>query len=230
MDAFRYRTGQQSNTRDFHVRNVFLNHYRRRNLYRAINAGNALHDNEEMNPRRRSTHVDVRPYQPADAAPTLAVFLSAVTITASADYSPQQIAAWARADEREVPAWDQSMSARNSFVAVVDGEIAGFSDVSSDGYIDMLFVSPQHSRQGVASALLDFIEVIARERACPSLSANVSVTARPLFENQGFCVETEQHPVLNGVQLNNFRMAKSLGDERHHPRQQVGAKREEGAR
>ncbi|MBH0117026.1 GNAT family N-acetyltransferase [Salinibacterium sp. NG253] len=163
-----------------------------------------------MNPRTRSTPIDVRPYRPADAAPTLAVFLSAVTITASADYSPQQIAAWARADEREIPVWDQSMSARNSFVALVDGEIAGFSDVSSDGYIDMMFVSPQHSRQGVAAALLDFIEVIARERASPSLSANVSVTARPFFEKRGFQVEAEQHPVLNGVELNNFTMTKSL--------------------
>ncbi|CAO1649002.1 N-acetyltransferase domain-containing protein [Salinibacterium sp. NYA9b] len=163
-----------------------------------------------MNPRTRSTPIDVRPYRPADAVPTLAVFLSAITVTASADYSPEQIAAWARANEREVPAWNQSMRARNSFVAVVDGEIAGFSDVSSDGDIDMMFVSPQHLRQGVASALLTFIEVVARERACPLLSANVSVTARPFFEKRGFQVEAEQHPVMNGVPLMNFRMTKSL--------------------
>lgn len=44
-----------------------------------------------------------------------------------------------------------------------------------------------------------------------SLSADVSITARPFFERRGFEVVTEQHPVTAGVRMTNFHMAKSLG-------------------
>ncbi|MFC7767027.1 GNAT family protein [Leucobacter soli] len=36
----------------------------------------------------------IRPYAQPDAAPTLAVFIAAVTRTAAADYDPAQIRAW----------------------------------------------------------------------------------------------------------------------------------------
>jgi len=87
--------------------------------------------------------LEVRLYRSSDAAATLAVFLDSVTVTASADYSVEQIAAWSRREQRTVSDWDRGMR-RSSYVAVHDGEIAGFSDVSDEGYIDMMFVSPCH--------------------------------------------------------------------------------------
>ena len=97
--------------------------------------------------------VVIRSYSHADAADTLAIFLAAVTETAAADYSPEQIQAWARPGARDLPTWHASMQERNSFVATVDGVSAGFSDVNSAGYIDMLFVAPRYQRQGVARQL-----------------------------------------------------------------------------
>ena len=103
----------------------------------------------------KSTQVVVsRPYGHADAADTLVIFLAAVTETASADYSPEQIQAWARPEARDLPTWHASMQERNSYVATVDGAPAGFSDVNSAGYIDMLFVAPRYQRQGVARQLI----------------------------------------------------------------------------
>ncbi|WP_207797234.1 hypothetical protein [Arthrobacter glacialis] len=80
--------------------------------------------------------VAIRPYRLADAADTMAVFLAAVTETAAADYSPEQIQAWARPEARELSTWHAAMHERNSYVATVDGEPAGFSDVDSQGYIE----------------------------------------------------------------------------------------------
>ncbi|WP_258065505.1 hypothetical protein [Rathayibacter tritici] len=45
--------------------------------------------------------ITIRPYLECDAADTLAVFLAAVTETAAADYSPEQITAWA--GRRDLP-------------------------------------------------------------------------------------------------------------------------------
>ncbi|MDR2997660.1 MAG: GNAT family N-acetyltransferase, partial [Microbacterium sp.] len=95
-------------------------------------------------------------------------------------------------------------------VAVVDGRVAGFSDVSAEGYIDMMFVSPAFTRRGVARALLAEVESRALAAGTAALMANVSVTARPFFEHAGFSVEAEQHPVIDGIELTNFRMTKPL--------------------
>ncbi|WP_258131454.1 MULTISPECIES: GNAT family N-acetyltransferase [unclassified Microbacterium] len=154
--------------------------------------------------------VEIRPYRSEDARATLAVFIDAVTVTAAADYSTEQIAAWARPAQRNESDWDRAMKGRNSYVCVVDDAIAGFSDVSPTGYIDMMFVSPRHARRGLASALLALLEAEARATGAIALSADVSLTARPFFERHGFIVEAEQHPMTAGVPMTNFQMTRPL--------------------
>ncbi len=154
--------------------------------------------------------VAIRPYRLSDAADTMAIFLGAVTETAAADYSPEQIQAWAQPEARELSTWHAAMNARNSYVATVDGEPAGFSDVDPKGYIDMMFVSPRFLRLGVARQLLGHVEAHAHSARLTELTANVSITARPFFERYGFVVEAEQHPVMVGVQLTNYAMKKKL--------------------
>lgn len=152
----------------------------------------------------------IAPYREEHAAATLSLFVAAVTQTAAADYTPAQIQAWARPAERDLVSWHHAMSTRNSFVALLHGEVVGFSDVSAVGYIDMLFVSPTFQRQGVGACLLAEAERQAREAAAARLQANVSLTARALFEHHGFRVDQVQHPSLAGVILMNFRMSKPL--------------------
>ena len=153
----------------------------------------------------------IRPYEANDAASTLAVFLDAVTVTAAGDYSPAQIAAWSAPQERDLAQWNLSRSALGTVVAVVDGEVAGFSDVDARGYIHMLFVASRVGRRGIGSSLLAELEQRSLDRATPSLSTNASITARPFFERYGFVVVAEQHPVSRGVRLTNYRMEKRLG-------------------
>lgn len=154
--------------------------------------------------------VKVRAYATEDARSTLAVFLDAVTTTASQDYSPEQIAAWSAPGERDVGAWNLARARLGTVVAVVAGNVSGFSDVSADGYIDMMFVSPVHGRRGVASALLREVERRAKSLNATTLSTDASITARPFFEQHGFVVEAKQHPVIRGVRMTNYRMLKQL--------------------
>ena len=154
--------------------------------------------------------VQVRAYATEDARRTLEVFLDAVTTTASQDYSPAQIAAWSAPGERDVGLWNLARARLGTVVAVVAGNVSGFSDVNADGYIDMMFVSPAHGRRGVASALLCAVERRAKSLNTTTLSTNASITARPFFERHGFVVEAKQHPVIRGVRMTNYRMLKRL--------------------
>lgn len=124
------------------------------------------------------TQVDIRSYESADAAATLRIFQDAILVTAAADYTPEQLAVWARPGDRKLSDWDRSMLARDSLVAMIDGRVAGFSDVNAEGYIDMMFVAPECARRGVARGLLAFLEHRARADGARQLSANVSLTAR----------------------------------------------------
>lgn len=152
----------------------------------------------------------IRSYRGADAAATLKVFNDAITISAASDYSPEQLVAWVQPGTRSLARWHKLMLSRNSFVAVVYGEIAGFSDVAANGHIEMLFVAPHLQRRGIARALLGVAEHQAAATAAKSLTADVSITARPLFEACGFTVVQQQNPVRQGVQFINFRMRKVL--------------------
>lgn len=154
--------------------------------------------------------VRIRSYESADADETWRIFQEAITVTASADYTREQVAAWARPDRRDLRGWDRSMLARETYVALVDEQAAGFSDVSAGGYIDMMFVSPRFARRGVARELLTVLELRARKSSVRQLSSNVSITARPFFEALGFHVVAEQHPVTGGVVMTNFHMTRDL--------------------
>lgn len=138
------------------------------------------------------------------------IFQEAIRVTASLDYTPEQLAAWARSQQRDLSTWDASMRRRHSYVAVVNERLAGFSDVSESGYIDMMYVAPEFAGRGVARELITFLEERARNYGAKQLTANVSITARAFFEAVGFAVEAEQYPVVDDVVLTNYRMAKDL--------------------
>jgi putative acetyltransferase len=152
----------------------------------------------------------IRPYASVDAEATLNILIDAVTTTAAADYTAEQIQAWTRPDDRPLEDWDQARLCRDTFVAAVEGQLVGFSDVSAAGYIDMMFVTSGHGRQGAGHALLTFLEKRAVAAGAGEMSADVSLTARRFFEAHGFIAEGEQHPVIAGVRLTNFHMTKTL--------------------
>ncbi|CAH2776147.1 MAG: hypothetical protein CBARDCOR_2716 [uncultured Caballeronia sp.] len=136
----------------------------------------------------------------------MTVFRS-VRNVASCDYDTGQIAAWVQAD-RDV--WACRRLDRPTWVALIDDVIAGFTDLESNGHIDMLFVDPARQRRGVASTLLDKVENTARAQRLAILHTDASITARPFFEARGFQVIRSQVVALRGQQLTNFRMEKRL--------------------
>ncbi|WP_315097991.1 GNAT family N-acetyltransferase [uncultured Cellulomonas sp.] len=151
----------------------------------------------------------LRPYREPDAAATLDVFRRAIRLTASRDYTPEQVAAWA-SDEIGVAEWGARRLASRTQVAEVDGAVVAFTDVDDQGYVHMLFVDPDAARRGVATALLGWVVETARDLGAGELTTHASLTARPFFERQGFEVVAEQRPVTRGVAMTNFAMRRDL--------------------
>lgn len=147
---------------------------------------------------------EIRDYGPADAAETARLFYDTVHAVDAADYTAEQLAAWAP----EVPdtaGWNASFSARCALVAVLDGRIVGFGDMTDDGYLDRLYVHRDFLRRGVATALCDRLE--AHAKGC-AITVRASVTALPFFRGRGYATVARQQVERRGVLLTNYLMRK----------------------
>jgi putative acetyltransferase len=164
------------------------------------------------------TH-SIRPYRAADAFELARIFRASVRSVPPGDYTASQILAWASALAEEAK-FAARCARRSTWVAEADDRIAGFSDLESDGHIDMLYVHPRFQRRGVARALLEHLECVARSLRLSRLYAEASVTARPVFERLGFRVVTPQIVVVGGESMTNYRMEKIL--EPLEPRRLAG--------
>lgn len=155
--------------------------------------------------------VRLRPGRPGDAQDLAGVFFASVREAALADYSIEQVQAWA--PERPDDSWfaDRMNDGRLLLVAVdADDHVVAYADLEDDGHIDHLYCLPTFVGRGVGSALYDAIETEARARGIGRLFVEASEGARRLFQRKGFRVVRRNELVRHGVALHNFDMDKPL--------------------
>lgn len=153
--------------------------------------------------------ISVRRYRPEDLDAVIDIFLRAIRDTASADYNPDQIAAWARAD-RDL--WATRRLSHPTWIAEVSGRPAGFTDLEDDGHLDMMYVHPDFGGCGVATQLVRTAEHHATSRGISKIYSEVSLTARRFFERMGFVVVAPENVFRNGQWFTRFKMEKLISD------------------
>jgi putative acetyltransferase len=151
--------------------------------------------------------IHIRRYRPGEAAALLAVFYSAIHIIASRDYTTEQINAWAPPN-LDPTRWEKKVRAINPFVAEMNGELVGYADLQSDGYIDHFYVCGLHPRRGVGSLLMNRLLQEAQILDARTLTSNVSKTAQPFFEKFGFVLVEQRYPECLGVVVPNALMRR----------------------
>jgi putative acetyltransferase len=158
-----------------------------------------------------SVRFTIRPYRDGDAPALAQIFFDAVRQAAISDYTQAQVEAWAPPVSDPARFAAKAGDGRLFLVAVneQDGPIA-FGDLEPDGHIDYLYCRPDFVGKGVASALYDFLEAHARERAMPRLYVEASELARRLLQRKGFAVVTRRDFEVNGVMIHNYAMEKIL--------------------
>lgn len=166
-------------------------------------------------PENRTRKFRVRDYRHGDAAQLAAIYFLAVREIAIADYSAEQVQAWA-------PVWpdprffeNYASDGRAVFVAVAEAEdgsdrVLGYTDLESDGHIDHLYRHPDAAGLGVAAMLYLRLEESARRSSIERLVVEASELARRFFETQGFTVVRRRDFEMNGVALHNYEMQKRL--------------------
>lgn len=139
----------------------------------------------------------------------ISLYYDTVKLINSEHYSPEQIEAWLD-DESRPERFLSKIKNQLCYVCINEThELLGFSSITEDGYLDMLYANNTHQRRGVGTLLLEQMEMAAKIRHLDNIEADVSITAVPFFNSHGFEIVREQHVERNGIKLTNFRMIKS---------------------
>ena len=154
-------------------------------------------------------HFIVRKGQINDLTELQKLFVDTITTICSLDYDKQQIEVWTSSVENK-QRWDEIITKQFILVAQDQNKIVGFATLDNGNYFDFLYVHKDHQRQGIAQQLLDDIEAEARRLKQPVLTSDVSKTAKPFFEKNGFKTLEEQTNIRHGVEIINYKMIKQL--------------------
>jgi len=153
----------------------------------------------------------IRPYQPPDLPAMLDVRRGSIIRICSHDYTPAQTTAWAN-NSNDAASQTLRFAKSQTWVAPIGDTLVGYTNLAEEGYIDCLYVHADYQRLGVATTLIAALENAAAGERLSRLHSEVSITARPFFERQGYSVITPQVVTSNGQQYTNFRMEKRLAD------------------
>ena len=144
----------------------------------------------------------LRNYTAADSAETAVLFYETVHAVNRRDYTKKQLDAWASAVP-DLNEWNRSFDGHIGIVAVSDGKIVGFGDITPSGYLDRLYVHKDFQRRGIAAEICNVLEAAADAE---KITVHASITAKPFFEHRGYRAVKEQQVIRHGVKLTNYVM------------------------
>ena len=139
------------------------------------------------------------------------VFETSVRGTCRKDYTEEQINAWVQKATPE--RWQELFWSDLHFILMEDKRtkgITGFTSINVRGYLHSLFVHPGYQRQGIGSSLLHAAEEFARTHRADSIYSEVSKTAKPFLEANGYRIEKKQTVTIGRIRMNNFVMKKDI--------------------
>ena len=158
---------------------------------------------------RRQSPILVRDATSDNANDIAQLFYETVRHVNSRDYSREQIDAWAPS-VRPASSWVERQATRETYVALIVEKIVGFAELIKTGQIDCFYCHKDHQRCGVGTALLGAVKAESRRLGHQKMFAEVSLTALPFFEHQGFRVVREQEVEVRGVSMTNFLMEQEF--------------------
>lgn len=152
----------------------------------------------------------IRPLQEADILEMQDLFRSTVLHVNLKHYTQEEVEDWASCGDR-LSRWKELLS-NNDYVGAFNDErrMVGFSSMNQHGYLHSMFVHKDWQGKGIATQLLSEVERIARGFHVSEITSEVSLTAKPFFEKNGYEVVKNQKSKANKLELTNFVMRKTL--------------------
>ncbi|MDT2814979.1 GNAT family N-acetyltransferase [Vagococcus carniphilus] len=144
----------------------------------------------------------IRHYEERDKSEVITLIKQTIQLINQKDYTPNQIKSWSEIDWDY---WDNSLKNHLAIVSEKNKVIVGFSDMTTTGFLDRLFVHHDYQNQGIASQMLQYLEL---KTPAEQYSTYASITAKPFFERNGYKLVKENIAKLRGEAFLNYYMTK----------------------
>jgi putative acetyltransferase len=155
----------------------------------------------------------LRPFLPADAPLLREIFRDSIEEFTADDYTEAQQEAWVSAAD-DVGDFGRKLSGQLTLVATLEGSPVGFASLEGKDKIDMLYVHPAVSGQGVGAMLIDALEKLAGARGAARLVVDASDSARGFFEKRGYVAQQRNSISIGDEWLANTTLHKQLAAKR----------------
>ncbi len=137
------------------------------------------------------------------------LFVQTIQSVCKNDYNPEQINAWT-SGAKNTKRWIDVIETQFVLLTVFENKITGFGTLKDNNYIDLFYIHKDFQRQGIAGKILNKLELEARNQHSKSITSDISITAKPFFEKNGFVVKSEQKNIVLNVEIINYKMEKEL--------------------
>src|SRR6185312_3120734 len=151
----------------------------------------------------------LRPFLLADAPLLREIFRDSIEELTSEDYTEAQQEVWASVADN-VADFGKRLSGRLTLVATMEGSPVGFVALEGKDKIDMLYVHPTATGQGVGAMLIDALEKLAGSRGTGRLTVDASDSARGFFEKRGYVAQQRNSISIGDEWLANTTLQKQL--------------------
>ncbi len=151
----------------------------------------------------------IREFNVNDTEEIMQLFYDTVHRINRQDYSSEQVEAWAPKDMDYVQ-WREQLQSKMTYVAEEAGKVIGFAELEETGHIDRFYCHADYQRMGVATQLLNQIQLAAKNLGLQKLFTEASITGKPFFERMGFRVITPQEVERRGMKFINYVMEKDI--------------------
>lgn len=152
------------------------------------------------------TDIHIRPYRLSDLPQIERLVVDTIHAINRRDYTQEQAEVWADLAKKNLIA--RPLEKNHTYVAEINGQIVGFGEITSEGYLDRLYVHKDFQGRGIASKLLEVLE--SKVLHVREIETDASITAKPFFLAKGYLVKEKQVKDIKGISLVNFRMYKKL--------------------
>lgn len=156
-----------------------------------------------------SDNITIRRVQENDLAEMQKLFVDTIRTVCVNDYDSDQIIAWT-SSVKNTERWLAKMKLQYFLVAIIKDRIVGYASLENGNYFDFLYVHKDYQKKGIAQKLLIEIENEAKKQKVITIDSDVSITARPFFERNGYMEQKTNTNIIDGVKIINYRMKKQL--------------------
>lgn len=152
----------------------------------------------------------IRLYVRSDLEDVLSLYYDTVHSVCASDYSIEELDAMAPL-EPNLYHWEMSLEKNHTVVAVDDDDqIIAFGNIGQTGFLDRLFVRPDHLNQGIAKTIVQHLEDYARVNGNTTIDTISTITSVPFFEKLGYQVISEDVSERRGERIIRYAMEKNL--------------------